>query len=380
MKWKEALEVAKTFLWLGLISFGGPSAHIALMEKELVEKKQWMTLTEYLDFLGATHLIPGPNSTEMAMHCGSKRAGMLGLWLGGISFILPGALITLLMAWGYFHAGNLYVVPANLKSQTHLVLHNLVGGFKPAVLVVVGQAAFLFTKKIVVSTKHLYIVVFVFVCSLLQANTLFMLLLAGVMMVSVNRHKDSFFNTDVAAIAPPSIAGIFWVFLKTGGVLFGSGYVLFAYLNTDLVHDLGWLSKSQLMNAIAVGQFTPGPLLCTATFIGYHLAGLKGAMAATIGVFLPAFVYVMVMNPLVIRIRQTPIAGQFLDGVNCACVALLIVVGLQLGVTTVVEWKSLIIGIVCLGVVVLNKQLNSAWLIMGGGILGVLMGWVFGGL
>ncbi len=369
-------ELSLLFLRLGATSFGGPVAHIAVMEKEVVHKKQWMTREHFLDLIGMTNLIPGPNSTEMAMHCGYNRSGALGLWVAGFCFIFPSFIITGIFAWFYKHYGALPGIAPFFY------------GVKPAVIAIILDAVFKFGKKAWKNWK----VGFVGIAMLFAIpaaivfnipNIVFILIAGffGMLVLSVLSNLKG----SIKSIAPftllqvgnalpsYSTAKLFFVFLKIGCVLFGSGYVLFAYLDVDLVQHLGWLTRKQLMDAIAVGQFTPGPVLSSATFIGYQISGIGGALVSTIGIFLPSFIFVWILTPFIPKIRKSPLASAFLDSVNIASIALMLAVCVQMGTTTLIDWKTWAIGLAGLACLLLFKKLNAFWIVAGGAVIGFVM-------
>ena len=369
-------ELASLFLKLGATAFGGPAAHIAMMEDEVVRRRGWLNHEQFLDYLGATNLIPGPNSTELAIHIGQARAGGRGMMIAGVSFILPAALIVTAVAWLYIRFGRL---PAAA---------GLLWGVKPVVSAIVGQALWRLAHTAVKTVGlgllgaaaiaavagglHELIVlagaaVAMAVVPLVRGRTLPGLGLA----VVLSRPGTVTATAALGAIAavPVSLSGLFLVFVKAGAVLFGSGYVLLALLRADLVERLGWLTEAQLLDAIAVGQVTPGPVFTTATFVGYVLAGVPGAAVATVGIFLPAFIFVAISGPLVPLIRRSPIAGSMLDGVNVASLALMTVVLWQLARATFVDRGAVAIGIVSIMALAFSR-INSAWLIIAGAALG----------
>jgi len=369
-------ELAALFLRLGLTAFGGPAAHIAMMEDEVVRRRRWLTHAEFLDLLGATNLIPGPNSTEMAIHIGHRRAGFPGLVVAGASFIFPAGLIVLACAWVYARVGALPRAEA------------LFFGIKPVIIAVVVQALIRLARSAIKTRALAALCLACAVASALGVNELAVLFAAGALVAIARgaRAKSGKpsspalfapFAGAVAAAAPAalvpfSLSGLFVFFLKVGSVLFGSGYVLLAFLRADLVDRYNWLSESQLLDAIAVGQITPGPVFTTATFIGYLLGGPKGALVATLGIFVPAFVFVAISGPLVPRIRQSLTAGAFLDGVNVASLALMAVVTAELGRAAIVDVPSAALaGLSAL--LLLRYQLNSAWLVLGGAAAGIAL-------
>jgi chromate transporter len=362
-------ELAALFGRLGATAFGGPAAHIAMMHDEVVKRRKWVTEERFLDLLGATNLIPGPNSTEMAIHIGWERRRWAGLVVAGLAFIVPATAITGLLAWAYVRFGS---VPA---------IGWLLYGVKPVILGVVVQAIWGLAPRAAPTPGLRVLGGLAALLVVLGVHELAVLFGAGaaafVLARAARRHSTSAacLLLPLAPTAAASAAGavtlpaLFWVFVKTGSVLFGSGYVLLAFLQADLVDRLGWLTQAQLLDAISVGQVTPGPVFTTATFIGYVLAGPGGALVATAGIFLPAFVFVALSGPLVPRLRASPGAAAFLDGVNVASLALMVVVTMQLG------WAALIdVPAVCLGVVsvilLVRFKLGSTWLIFGGAAVG----------
>lgn len=374
-------ELAWLFLKLGTIGFGGPAAHVAMMEDEVVRRRRWLSREKFLDLLGATNLIPGPNSTEMAIHIGYQRAGWAGLIIAGCCFILPAALIVTVFAWVYVRYGSL--------PETTRVLY----GVKPVIIAVVLQALWSLGRTAVKTRLLAAIGVGAVVLTFFRLNELLVLFVAGAVVATVRWlgvRSKSRIKTNGSVLLPISFATLFqttatttaasvtlwplfFFFLKVGSVLFGSGYVLLAFLRRDLVERWHWLTNEQLLDAIAVGQVTPGPVFTTATFIGYLLAGPKGAATATIGIFLPAFIFVAVSGPLVRRIRRSITAGAFLDGVNVASLALMIVVTYELGRTALVDLPT--VGLLLISAVLLIRyRINSAWLVIGGAFAGYLLG------
>jgi chromate transporter len=372
-------QLALLFLKLGTIAFGGPAAHIAMMEDEVVRRRHWLSREDFLDLLGATNLIPGPNSTEMAIHIGHRKAGWPGLLVAGSCFILPAALIVTAFAWAYVRYGSLPEVTAVLY------------GVKPVIIVIVLQALWSLGRA-AIKTKFLAAVTVTGIAlSLLGVNELLILFGGGIVVgfgrllvqqVKSGRNLFSLISGSpfslvlqagaTAGAVPFGLWPLFLFFLKVGAVLYGSGYVLLAFLRADLVERWHWLSESQLLDAIAVGQVTPGPVFTTATFIGYVLGGPAGATVATIGIFLPAFFFVAVSGPLVPRIRRSKTASAFLDGVNAASLALMIVVTYQLGRAALIDVVT--VGLAILSAIILFKfRLNSAWLVLVGAILGLAL-------
>jgi chromate transporter len=363
----EALrEIALLFLRLGATAFGGPAAHIALLEDEVVRRRGWVTREKFLDLLGATNLIPGPNSTEMAIHLGYLRGGPAGLLLAGICFIVPAAVLSGVLAWGYLRFGRLPHV------------EGLLYGVKPAIIAIVAQAVVALARP-ALRTRWLAAVGALCAGSVaLGANELVVLAVAGAATCAASAagRRHGMLALLPGALAIPA-AGIglwplFLVFAKIGSVLFGSGYVLLAFLRADLVEQRHWLTEAQLLDAVAVGQFTPGPVSSTATFIGYLLCGTPGAAVATLGIFAPAFVFVALSGPLVPRIRRSPAAAAFLDGVNAASLALMAVVAAQLARAAVVDLPTLAIAVAS-ALAVFRLRVNSAWLVLAGGLAGALL-------
>ena len=331
-------ELACLFLKLGTIAFGGPAAHIAMMEEEVVRRRKWLGREEFLDLLGATNLIPGPNSTELAIHIGYKRRGWAGLVIAGVSFILPASLIVTAIAWFYVRYGKLPEVGSVLY------------GLKPVIIAIVLQALWGLAKT-AVKTKLLAIIgVVVLVLSFLHYNELVLLFAAGLFAMAAHLVK---YRTTAQSLLPLgfllqssapaafSLSALFLFFLKVGSVLFGSGYVLLAFLRGDLVERYGWLTNDQLLDAIAVGQITPGPVFTTATFIGYVLAGGYCATVATVGIFLPAFVFVALSGWLVPRLRRSKTMGAFLDGINIGSLALMMFVTFEVGRSALIDWLTI---------------------------------------
>jgi chromate transporter len=371
-------ELAVLFLRLGFTAFGGPAAHIAMMEDEVVRRRGWLSQVEFLDLLGATNLIPGPNSTEMAIHIGYRRGRWRGLLLAGACFILPAAFLVAALAWAYVKYGKLPEAAA------------LLYGIKPVIIAIVFQALWRLGQT---ALKTRTLVVAAILCSVLNfcgVNELGVLFGAGII-ISIFRYFSEkgkqgaavpllgvavplvplWAAASSAGVASFNLSALFFFFLKVGSVLFGSGYVLLAFLRADLVQRWGWLTESQLLDAIAVGQITPGPVFTTATFIGYLLGGGTGAVVATIGIFLPAFVFVAISSPFVPRIRNSPVASAFLDGVNVASLALMGVVTVQLARAALVDWVTGLLAVLA-GVLLVRFKLNSLWLVGIGAVAGLL--------
>ena len=364
-------DLAQLFLRLGTTAFGGPAAHIAMMQDEVVERRKWMTRDEFLDLLGAANLIPGPNSTELAIHVGHRQRGWPGLLVAGVCFILPAMVIVTLVAWAYVRYGSL--------PQVSGILH----GVKPVIIAIVLQALWSLGRT-AIKTKLLAIVFVVgAVLTVLGVHELIVLfgggvVIAGLALVGQRAKLRSLSFVTLALLVAetgPTAFGMWWLFLfflKVGAVLYGSGYVLLAFIRADLVERWHWLTESQLLDAIAVGQVTPGPVFTTATFIGYVLGGFKGAVVATVGIFLPAFVFVALSGPLVPRLRRSPTAGAFLDGVNAAALSLMLIVTYQLARASLVDLTTVLLAIAS-ALILWGYKVNSAWLVLGGAIVGWLL-------
>jgi chromate transporter len=364
-------ELATLFLRLGATAMGGPAVHIAMMEEEVVTRREWLTRDEFLDFLGATNLIPGPNSTEMAIHVGRVRAGWPGLLVAGVSFVLPAALMVTALGWAYVRYGALPQIAA------------LLYGVKPVVIVIIAQGAYRLARSAVKSAWLGVLGAMALAASALGIDPLATLFGAGIVAALVHLRQEPGVSRGAAgaltvlAIAggglsvPFSLAVLFLVMLKVGATLFGGGYVLVAFLRSDMVARLHWLTERQLLDAVAAGQVTPGPLFTTATFIGYVLGGAWGAIAATVGIFLPAFVLVALSGPLVPRLRRSALVAAALDGINVAALALMVVVSARLASTAVVDWSTLAIGVAS-AVLVFRYRVNSGWLVAGGAAAGAL--------
>lgn len=365
----ELKEIAKLFFKLGSIAFGGPAVHIAMMEDEVVKKRKWMTQEHFLDLVGATNLIPGPNSTEMTMHCGHERAGWKGLFVAGFCFIFPAVVITSIFAWLYQQYGQLPKVEP------------FIYGIKPAVISIIIMAAFRLGKKSVKNTELTILGIITLVACLFGVNEIVALFGCGFLGLVFYLFKKKIGNLKsfiplllIQASEPFKIGTlkIFLTFLKVGAILYGSGYVLFAFLDSELVAN-GWLTRQALIDAVAVGQITPGPVLSTATFIGWQMNGIAGAIAATIGIFLPSFLFVLILNPLIPKMRKSKIIGAILDAVNVAAVALIIVVSVEMGKDTLTDWRTIVIAIASLIIVFVFKKMNSAFIVLGGAIIGYLL-------
>ena len=368
-------EMALVFLRLGAISFGGPAGHIAMMEDELVRRRGWVTREKFLDLLGAVNLIPGPNSTELAIYIGLLRAGWAGLLVAGVSFILPSAALVAALAWAYVRLGTLPQATA------------LLYGTKPVIIAVVVQALWGLGRA-AVKTRFLAVIgLAAAAASALNANPLLVLFAAGAIAAlrrwPAGRPRSRAAGPGALLLSamalPAGAAGaaavgawsLFFYFFKVGAVLFGSGLLLLAFLRADLVERWHWLTEAQLLDAIAVSQVTPGPLSTAATFIGYLLAGPWGALLGTVGIFLPGFLIVAASGRLVPRLRASAVASAFLDGVNVAAVALMAVVSWQLGRAALVDLITIAMAAAS-AVLLFRLRVNSVWLVLGGALVGLL--------
>ena len=359
-------EIALVFLKLGTIAFGGPAAHLAMMDEEFVRRRNWITQAEFLDRLATANLIPGPSSTEVAIFIGQLKRGWRGLIVAGSCFIIPAALIVSLIAWMYVHFGSLP------RAQ------NVLYAIKPVVVAIIIQALGRLSRTGIRTTLLAVIAALAAVLSLLAVNPVLVLVFAGALSAIALGTRNKLFSlgslgtpkvlagamAEIGAVAaaPVGLGRLFLSFLKIGSVVFGSGYVLLAFLQSEFVQHLHWLTNQQLLDAVAVGQFTPGPVFTTATFIGYIVAGWLGAVVATVGVFLPGFFLVALSGPVIPRLRRSPLAAAALDGVVAGSLALKAVVTWQLGKAAIVNWTALaIFGVSLIGL--LRFRLNSAWLI-----------------
>ena len=373
-------EIAYVFLKLGSTAFGGPAVNIAMMEDEVIHRRSWISREEFLDLIGVTNFIPGPNSTEMAIHVGYRLAGWRGLLVAGICFILPAVLIVTGFAWAYINYGKL--------PETE----NILSGIKPVIVAIVSQALFRFGQTAIKTRSLLIIAILATIINLLGVSEIVVIFAAGIFNLVINNFKKftdksnslfllvfgTNFTNNINFLANSnhlvdfSLSKLFMFFMKVGSILFGSGYVLLAFLKADLVDKFGWLTEAQLLDAIAVGQFTPGPLFTTATFIGYILAGIPGATVATVGIFLPAFFFVAISAPFVHKIRESKNAGIILDGINVASLALMVVVIFILGKTTLTNLLSL--GIFISTLILLTRfKVNAIWLIIAGALVAELV-------
>jgi chromate transporter len=369
-------EVARLALILGFTAFGGPAAHIAMLHEEVVTRRKWLSEQHFLDLLGATNLIPGPNSTEMVIHVGYIRAGIAGLIVAGVGFIMPAMLMVMAFAWLYVEYGTM---PA---------AQWLLYGIKPVIIAVVLHALWNLGRQAIRGPFFAVMGALTFALYLLGINELVLLFGVGFLVMGVQYGRSRFQRPNlplliwlpwnglavIASLAqsmPVSLGRLFLVFLKVGSLLYGSGYVLLAFLRNDLVLNLGWLTDQQLLDAIAIGQFTPGPVFTTATFVGYLVAGWQGAVVATVAIFLPSFLFVAALNPLLPRLRHTPWLSALLDGVNVAALGLMGAVSWQLAQTAVVDGVTAVLTAGSL-LILLRFKINSAWLVLGGGLFALV--------
>jgi chromate transporter len=366
-------EVAKLFLKLGVIAFGGPSAHISMMQEEVVTKRKWMSEQHFLDLLGATNLIPGPNSTEMAIHMGRERAGWKGLLVAGLCFILPAVIITGIFA-------RLYKLYGQLPSVQPFVY-----GIKPAIIAIILAAIYPLAKKALKTIELWLIGALCLLLSMMGYNESVIMFGAGfaaLLSASIRNNMSNksakytfpftFLQLSNTTLFSITNTRLFFIFLKVGSILYGSGYVLFAFLDSELVSK-GILSRQQLLDAIAVGQFTPGPVFSSVTFIGYQISGFTGAAVSTIGIFLPSFIFVALLNPLVKKMRASILFSSFLDAVNIASVSIIIAVCYQMGKDSINDWRSLAIAFISIVAVFGFKKINSAWVVLGGALIGYFL-------
>lgn len=362
-------EIARLFLRLGLTAFGGPAAHLGLMEREAVTRRKWMSRESFLDLVGACNLLPGPSSTQVAMALGYTRAGWLGLVIAGTCFIVPAALATLGLAWAYVRYGSL--------PQAQGLLY----GAKPAMIALIAQAVWKLGRTALKSAWLTVAGAMCFAAALLEAPPLAVLLVCGGVTLAVAWGRRRTSTAAGLALLPVGVGGgaagaiglwpLFLVFLKLGVVVFGSGYVLLAFLQKDLVDRLHWVTRGQLLDAVTAGQVTPGPLFAAATFLGYVIGGWGGAAVATAAIFLPSFVLAGVAAMLAGPIRRSAVAGAFLDGVNVAAVAVMASVAIALGRAALVDAWTWGVGLACAGLMIATK-VNPAWLILGGALVGLL--------
>jgi chromate transporter len=368
-------ELSILFTRLGFTAFGGPAAHIAMMHDEVVTRRSWMTDQEFLDLIGATNLIPGPNSTEMAIHVGRVRAGLAGLLVAGGCFIAPAFAIVLVLAWAYVRYGTTPAAEAILY------------GISPVIIAIVLQAIWKLGRTSVRDVTALLVAVVALGLYLLGVHELVIIAGAGAVLLAIRRGRDRWSRQTpgVLLLAVPALVlrtaaeaipvsgwRLLLTFLKIGAVLYGSGYVLLAFLRADFVVHLGWITERQLLDAVAIGQFTPGPLFTTATFVGYLVLGVPGAGLATLGIFLPSFVLVALTGPLIPRIRHSTWMGDALDGVNAGSLALMAGVTIQLARDAVIDVPTAILAAVA-AFVLFRFRVNSVWIVLGGALAGLAL-------
>lgn len=366
---KRLQELARLFLKLGIIGFGGPAAHIAMMREEVVVKRKWMGEQDFLDLMGATHLIPGPNSTEMAIHIGQERAGWKGLIVAGACFIFPAVLLTAALAWLYKKYGQLPEIQP------------YVYGIKPAIIAIILMAIFPLAKKSLKTVELGLIGLVTLLLSLLQYNQIAIMFGAGIFVLLKtmlqNKHTMSLVPISLITFSKSTVLAVsnwnlFLIFLKIGAILYGSGYVLFAFLDEELVAN-GLLSRITLMDAIAVGQFTPGPVFSSVTFIGYQINGWSGAAVSTVAIFLPSFLFVALLNPLVKKMRNSTLFSGFLDAVNVASISIIVAVCFQMGKDVMTDWRTILIALISLLLSFYYNKMNSAFIVVGGSLLGYVL-------
>ncbi len=375
-------DITQVFLKLGVIGFGGPAAHIAMLQEEVVTRRQWLDRSRFLDLMGATNLVPGPNSTQMVIHVGYIHGGLLGLILSGVAFLMPAALITGILAWIYVSFGDLPQIEP------------LFYGIKPAVLAVILGALWKLGKKAIKSYQIFLIGLAVAILLLLGIDEVVALLIGGIVGMLLLRLQSYLANNQIEGLiggitiasllqtstatdttTPPTLWNLGFFFFKVSCILFGSGYVLIAFIERELVNQYGWLTQTQLLDAIAIGQFTPGPVLTTATFIGYLVAGIPGAIVSTIAIFFLSFVLVAILNPIIPKLRNSKWTSAFLDAINVSAVALMVMVTLQLAQTLFLDpldyLAMIIFGISAIAL--FRFQMGALWLVLGGAILGLIL-------
>jgi chromate transporter len=370
-------ELAIAFLKLGTVAFGGPVAHIAMMDEEFVQRRQWLDRSKLMDMIGFTNLIPGPNSTELAIHIGLERGGWRGLIVAGSCFILPALIIVWLLAIIYKHY------------QTLPQLNALLYGIKPVIIAILIQALWKLRKAGIKNISTGIALAFTIALFYAGVNEILLLLGSGLVVMAVKNWRSPFQSmsliyipiesvTSVSQLVdyePATLGGIFLTFLKIGSVLYGSGYVLLAFLQKEIVERSHWITSQQLLDAISVGQFTPGPVFTTATFVGYLIGGNAGAIAATVGIFLPSFIFVAIFSRFLEKLRRSPLMAGFLDGVNSASLGLMVVVTLQLGQTSIVNVLTILIALTSC-ILLFTTKLNSTWLLLAGAAIGLISGFL----
>lgn len=372
-KAKNLKEVVILFFWMGLTAFGGPAAHVAIFHDQVVKRRKWIDEQRFLDLLSATQLIPGPNSTEMTIHLGFLHAGWPGLILGGVSFILPSMLMVIGLAWVYRLYGS--------APQVEWVLYAV----KPVVIAIILKALWSLGKKAIKDNTTSLVAAAVVLLNILGVNNILLLIGSGIVLATAKwifnkkNHLLIFFPITPSTISHTyqqlaqefNLSTLFFTFLKIGSVLYGSGYVLLAFLHSEFVENLGWLTSRQIIDAVAIGQVTPGPVSTTATFLGFVLGGVPGALLATLGMFLPSFILVAITNPLIPRMRESRWFSAFLDGVNAGSLGLMSVVAWQLASAAFVDIPAVILGHASLLLVVFTK-INTTWIILAAILIGLI--------
>ena len=367
-------ELALLFFRLGVTAFGGPPAHIAMMHDEVVIRKKWLDEQQFLDLMGATNLIPGPNSTQMALHMGYSGAGWRGMLVSGCCFILPAAFLVLLLTWLYVEYG------------TTTYAETLFYGIKPVIIAIILQALYTLGRKAVKGVLTLVVAIAVVAGYFYGLNEILLIFLGGIAVMLLRYYKSLAGSKMFSFVAPllginlvtlqakeVGLSTLFLTFFKIGSVLYGSGYVLLAFLEADFVTSLGWITTQQLIDVVAIGQVTPGPLFTTATSVGYLIAGFKGAALATIAIFLPSFIFVPLVNTVVPKIRNSVLAGAALDGVNAASLGLMAAVTIQLAHVSLIDSLTIVVAAFAVAGI-FWLRINSTWLIAGGGAVGLMYG------
>ncbi len=366
-------EIAGLFLKLGITGFGGPAAHISMMRHEVVQKRKWLTEEHFIDLVGATNLIPGPNSTEMAIHIGREKAGWKGLITAGLCFIIPAVIITAVIAWFYKQYGTLPEV------------QRFIFGIKPAIIAIIIVNIYPLAVKAGKSAALILAGILSVILSLLGFNEILIVFGSGIVSLVIYYLKAGSKRGKLYSFIPLSLTvnfltqnastgnlSLFLIFLKVGSILYGSGYVLFAFLQSELVAN-GIITQQQLIDAIAVGQFTPGPVFSSVTFIGWQINGFEGALISTVGIFLPSFIFVAFLNPLVKKMRTSGTFSAILDGVNIASIALIFSVCILFGRESFADWRAILIAVISLAICFRFKKLNTAWVVLGGSLAGYLL-------
>ena len=378
-KHRNLKEVVLLFLKLGFTAFGGPAAHLAITHNEVVKRREWLNDEQFLDLVGATNLIPGPNAVELTIHLSFLRAGWPGFFLGGLSYIVPSVLIVMGLAWSYQEYG---AIP-----QVAWVLIAV----KPVVIAIIIKALWFLGKQAITVPLTGIAAVSVLLLNLLGFDTLVLLFSAGIIVMLIKNFKKfkmsppnfksflPFTLPSAVSLIPQAfnLSTLFLTFLKIGSVLYGGGYVLLAFLRSDFVVRLGWLTEKQLIDAVAIGQVTPGPLFTTATFIGYILAGVPGAILSTVGIFIPSFFFVAISNRFIPKMRQSIWFSEFLNGINAASLGLMAAVTIQLAKAVLVDATSIILTVFSLALVAFTR-INTIWVILAAVVFGIARFWIGG--